>query len=404
MAIDIEETLSYLKTASAAEDYKELAFSWKAFGSLVADNNTKIYRAGDFFIVREKESNLNGAFFYCKQTLNEKIDWLKVSVIDIEGHTVIDNGLVSPVFVNVSTVIFSELDIENLLDDPDYESFTPLTKYKIDIDALPVTISDADYATIMQIVGYPYIKEDELEYTRSEILTMAVLPALKSYYKTYPIIQEEVKGISTGAQFSFKFPEGAYGGIAWVGTGGGAASPYMNAFGYAYTEGMYAYNGYAGTKFGRGIQYRGKSVPGWTGTYGSYSNKWGNFANNLVLFNSIKNLIGRDRIQRIRHDDGYYLEGYATNGTSLNITWFKASTNWDDIAFEDEADVTMLAQANVGLLFSRLETRTRTDSNIPFDAAALKSDCTTMRDTVLKKWDDTAYNKIYSVKRGAHAF
>lgn len=404
MATDINDTLNYLKLASAAEDYQELIFTWKAFGGKEVDNSTKIYRAGDYFIVREKDSNLNGALFYCKQTLNDQVDWTKVSVVDVEGHTVLENGITTSVFTNVSTVIFSELDVTNLLDSKDYETFTPLSKYKVDIDALPVTISDEEYATIMQIVGYPYVPEDELEYTREEVLRLAVLPALKSYYKVFPIISEEVKNVGAGQFTSIKFPEGAYGGMYWVGTGVGSGAPYMNAFGYAATEGMYSYTGYSGTKFGRGIQYRGKAVPGYTGTYGTSTNRWGDMANNFVLYNSVKNLIGRDRFTRIRHDDGFYLEGYATNGTALNITWLKVSTNWADVAYEDYDDVLTLAQANVGLLFSRLEGRIRSDSNVPFDAATLKSDCTSMRDKVLQAWSQNSYNKIYTVKRGGHAF
>ena len=400
----------YLTVCDEQDDTTEMISTWLALGKTYAKNDTKAYRNGQLLIVDAPGSKLNGLMFYVLSDYFEPIDWNTASVIDLQGHTVVKDGVTSQVVQCVSTLQFEPADILTVEGSPEYKAFKPFEKYKSKLNTpeSDAVIIDEDELNMCLIpLGVPFVTMDELEYSRSQILRLAIWPTLKSYFKNWPIIREEQKSLAAGERFSIKFPENAYGAIIWSSSGYGTlgGSQMMSAIGFFASETPITGYGAAGSGIRgkrRRLSYR-KSVPGYKGGWGAGSGL-DTMLDTLALRSTMKNVFTRERYDRIRKEDGIYAEGYCTGGNCLNIMWLCQSHNWDDVATEEYDDVVLLAQANAVKLFSGVRTATKPDGNVALNAKELQDSWNAVRKEVLQKWEDSPFNKTYTPQRGANAF
>lgn len=411
---------TYLEACDEQDDVKEMIMTWLTLGGLKANNDVKAYMKDQVLIVDQPGSKLNGLMFHVGENYYEPIDWNLVSVMDLSGTTVIKGGVSTKVLRCVSTLQFSPADINAVKDSPDYAHFKIFDKYQqtlVSSAALTGIISDDELELVLEPLGVPYVTMDELEYDRETIVKHAIIPVLKAYFRSFPITKPEVIKVGQGAHFSLKCPENCTGAVVWSGNDGslsfGGGQPgLMTALGFVATEGIYTGIGMGGGGAGRsavGSWRRGKirynkSVPGWRGTQYGRSGALQNAADLLAMRETLKNTFTRERFDKVRKEDGLYIEGYCTGGNSLNVIWTCLSKNWDDIDPGEYEEALMLARAKAVLLFAGVREATRPDGVAPLNTKDLVSSWTQVQKEIIDLWAKSQMNKMYTPMRGANAF
>ena len=399
--MDNNDIFSYLKEADENNDLEELYFTWKALGELSATNETKAYRSGGIYLVNEPESKLDKTLFLFYDDYFSSIDWNSASILDFNGTTILKDGVNSTYLKNISTIQFTE-EVVQQIDLEKFKDFILFNKYKKEESDI-IIIDDEQYGLILQPLGYPFVMENELEYQKKDILTHAIKPTLRAYFKHFPIIQEEVRPANIGSRFSIKFPEGAHGAVMWTTNGMsiGGSSNMMTAFGYIATEGQYASMAMRNSRLGKTIRYN-KSIPGYTGM--SIVERLENTMGNMVTNATLNNIFKREKFTKIHKPDGLYAEGYTIGGGTLNIRWLKGSNRWDDIDEGEYEEVLQLARANTVLFFTSVRSQIKPDTNLGLNTNELQSTWSGIKKDILEKWSTSSYNKIYSTMRGGNAF
>ena len=186
----------YLRTKANPE---ERIMTWKSLGNNIITDSTKIYLENQIYYVNIYLSELNGAWVYCNQTCTENIDWTAAKIFDINyGEISFGYNVVNPYF----TLLLTNNEVKDWINNnypgayssveeyinssefsSRYNSFKPYKNYNLQDK---VTISEDDYRRIISVLGSPFIREDELEYTRDEICDLAIKPALEEYFHWIP--------------------------------------------------------------------------------------------------------------------------------------------------------------------------------------------------------------------------
>jgi hypothetical protein len=173
--------------------------TWLSMGQLEINNDSRVYTRNSVFRCVEATAPLNGCIFYCDAdyTTSDNFTWTNMMVADITSGTIIDNTtyIVDPHFYIVLTqAAFLAITADF---DPTFIPFQEVnTNSKVIID-------DDDLNQILMEIGVPFIKIAELEYSRDDICNYMVLPALKIFYKWFPIETVANYGLPTS---SFKIP------------------------------------------------------------------------------------------------------------------------------------------------------------------------------------------------------
>ena len=158
--------------------------TWVMMGSNKITGMTSFYNEGNLYKLATY-SNYQDALIYCSKTVNGAYDWEHMHLIDENtGEITFGEDVISSEFTVILTPEkFEELD-DNLVDKfIRGGSFVPFAA--IDKET-KVVITEDDYALCLKCLGYPFISESELEYTRSQITNLAIKPALQRYFKYFP--------------------------------------------------------------------------------------------------------------------------------------------------------------------------------------------------------------------------
>ena len=171
------------------QDNEELLMSWYYLGMKEATSTTKVYTKDSLYKISVPGAKYNDFVFWCDENFVGAIDWKAISVLSDASRTIAIDG------VNVDCFSFFEtkLDVsdqENII--AAHQNDTPFSLYSVQEDhSGDILMDDDTYYQIMQVVGMPYVTQKELEYNRQAILKLAIEPALKAYYKYFPIRKEE---------------------------------------------------------------------------------------------------------------------------------------------------------------------------------------------------------------------
>lgn len=420
----------YLQYCIDRHDEEELAMCWHHMGQQLATPTTKSYIKGMLYAIyipdykpndsnqdstndsndslsygvsiSEDKAGYHNKLFYCNESYFGIIDWAHIKDLDEAQQTTLVSGVTANCFdflnatIDVAMVPFIVKILEE--NDPDY---IPFSKYDL-VDNKDIIIDDDQYYQIMQVIGQPFIKSRELEYTRQALLKLAVEPALREYYTYFPIIQEQVMPSTAGSDYYIKYPTEpypAYACIAWV-TSPGLGRSSLNGISPLAALGtevsMYTRSA-AGSRFSQGIHYN-KVVPGFTGESAAGS-AYKEMATAWPLANTLKNMNRREKLSRVRKPDGLYAIGYSTLTGYLNLKWLCWSRNFDDVAFEDWPQVIKLCQAHVKYSIGSIRELLRTDSNIPFREGMQKEGKAEI-DEIVKDWAANPIRLIHTPARG----
>lgn len=400
------EILQYVQKCIDVSDDQELLLTWHFLGSEKCDSTTKFYKKDSVYIVADENSVFNNQLFYCNEHFTGQIDWSKIRSLDEAKQTTLKNGLTAECFTFFEKTL-DTTNVEDLVESlPDY---TPFSKYDMYTagNSTDIIIDDDQYYQIMKVLGQPFVRDRELEYNRQAILKLAVEPALRRYYRHFPIRQEVViKQVAVG-DYMIPYPTvpyPAYRAIAWktsAGPMGGAASLNgLSPLAALGTDVSLYTRASGGNSFAQGIRYN-KPVPGYSGEgTGGGTSAYAELATAWPIANTMKNIMRREKLSKVNvPGKGLFAKGYSTSSGYLNIVWLCWSRNFDDVDFDDWPEVIQLCQAEVKNSIGPIRELLRTDSNVPFKEGITKEGQDEI-EKIDKKWSEQSFNNIYTPMRG----
>jgi hypothetical protein len=317
---------------------------------------------------------------------------------DLSGLMSIIDGVESPHFV----FLLSGENLDKINDKRSLFYIEPDKEYiPYGGQTARIKISDEELKIILSEVGIPFLRFDEIEYAKDEIIEICILPVIQEYFKFFPLIKEEVLG-SFGANvpFKIKYPPMAYHAIPYYVMGGsGGSSGGIGAGGtaFAFMSEQFSSGAMGGGsgKFGRGISYRGKSVPGFVGLDNRTS-----MMSQMESNQGMLNYFRRERVTKVKEGDDFYATGFSTVGGIMNIKWCLWSNNWDDIRFEYLNDVRDLCTAKVLQSLGMLRSLSSVEA-AKLDFSLYTNRAKELRDPIITKWGASSSNMALGIMRGA---
>lgn len=392
---------------------EEILNTWNALGQITVDKNTKIYNRGSVVRVdasldgtRVSGAPLHNKIVYIQEDyrVDNKtkfpIKWDELTADDVEGIHAAIQGIQLPYFG-----ILPAKWNGGFLPDNNFIPYTSIEEgYLTKVAAYGgINISDDELETILTIIGFPFANFEDIEYSKEQIVKYMIRPAMQRYYTFRPIIREEGYGnIAQGNAFDIEFPENAYGCVPYYcvpggATGGGGQS--MNPFSF-FGERQMAMGrmGTVSNRYGGGLRYRNKMVPGFVGTADSQTN----MIDGLMAQQGMLNVFRREHYSKVKENGKLYARGYSTIGGNLNIKWLCWSPNWDDIDFDDlEPIARPMARSEVLRNFNILRSLCKTDVAGQLDPAILKETRTEIETDLKPILNSIGITGQLSVQRGS---
>lgn len=365
------------------------ASSWLAMGSLNIQDYTQIFNTGCLYRISTTAGGpLAGCLIYCDQEFIGQVDWLNAECIDgVLGYITFGHDIISPNFYLMLTAEDLQAQIEAGLN----PSFVPFQEEFQDTGV--VQISDSDYRLCTVCLGAPFITDDELEYSREDIINLAIKPSLEEYFKWFPKVKLDTYTLSSSDVQDIEFPTGAYDIVHWDIQQAGAnlaSGAVTNTLLRSFEDGFYgAY-----------------SLAGVTGNY------FGNRAPKTMTSNSNNYLLARAATQGlINYSTRSYLDKYidengkkharfySTKGGVAEIYWAIQTWNFNEVEFARKPELYKLCNANVKNLFATLRRQAKGDIPGAFDYDKWIAEAKTEIEEVRKDW--MALVKYAGVLRGS---
>lgn len=237
---------------------------------------------------------------------------------------------------------------------------------------MSIIIPEQPLNEIMKSVGFPFVTEADLEVSIDQLKTIAIFPAMKEYFRYFPI--KDVDYHQVGGSFEIPFPNHTVYGVTdsriSYSTGSGSIN-LNNPFRAAQlvrdvsgTNGMGLY--------GTGFDYGMKSVTPLVRM------------EQQARLNSWKNFRVRVNYQKKK------VSGYTNVTGQLLIEWASYSEDWENIDFIHENDVIQLASANVLDYIGNLRAQEQ-NNDLPseFDWQQFLDVATQLKEGVYAKWTAT---------------
>jgi len=233
-----------------------------------------------------------------------------------------------------------------------------------------INISQENLTEIMSELGFPILDfDDDFPYTEEQVKSVAVWPAMKQYFRYWPL--ENIQEYSISGDFSFDFPnaETFYISDARLNNNnpsGGAISPdpfvnSMNITQYGSSSGAY------GTRYNYNI------------TTAFHSRR----AEQNALRNS-------QRAFRIHVNEGdRKVVGYSNMTGRLMVTWAEYSFDYDSISFRRIDDVKRLVQAYLMRALGNFFLMQSSDTINEIDGDFMVSRAEELEEQIIEKWNLT---------------
>jgi len=329
--------LDMLLSLKGAGKYNEIRDTWAALGSLLVTNKTKLYTKDTLFQVQIPaytstaiaQPELTNALVFCNASyaVNDTypmINWDNVSVSEIEGKCCIVSGVTSPHF----RVILTGTEFASITTALN-EDYVPFSGTGMDSET-EIIIDDSELERILVECGVPFLRPEELEYTRAVLCNDFIKPTLQEYFKWWPIKKEVCLGtFGANQEFMIELPKDCYAVSKLFYTRGNsiANSFGSGALGFMRSEGQMAGGGYS-SGFGGGISYR-KNTAGFVGLENRNAALLERAANQAYT-----NYGTREKFSYIRENGKVFITGYSTVGGNLEAHYACYSPNWNDVAFD----------------------------------------------------------------------
>lgn len=228
-----------------------------------------------------------------------------------------------------------------------------------------MTISEREYIEIISELGYPAVREEDLEFPRDHIRENFIFPALREFFIWFP--KTQVESVFVSSEFSIDFPDEFTYGIAdarintSVSGEGKTGSPFIDSLMIRQaTGGVRAY----GTPY----------------DYGIAESKFLERAYSKASMNTM-------RVKRLDVDTvNKKLNGFTNINGELIITWAKYSENFDDVPFTRKSDVINLAKSQVLRGFASLRGQLSSDVGVEFNTSDMIARADELEGKVMDKW------------------
>lgn len=332
--------------------------SWVMMGSNTISSATKVYNEGSLYKL-EAYSNYQDALVYCRKSCSGNFDWRNVYLINEDtGELTFGNDVISAEFILIMTPEqFNAVDDENVDRFIQIGEFLPFSE---EAAADEVHISEEDYALCLKCLGYPFISESELEYTRSQITSLAIKPALQRYFKYFPKTIIKTYPVVPGKQGDEVFPDGAYDIIHF--------------------SLQQAGQGMNGASIGNPLLYYwSETVPNaMSSGFGTYANSGKSaltnssgldvYLNGRALRQALTNYGRRVHVRKERMEDGKYHALFtSTTAGTAEIHYAVQTLDFNDVELARRPEVLKLCEAEIKLLFGNLRRQIKGDIPAMYD-------------------------------------
>ena len=381
----------YVRTKASPE---ERVMTWKSLGSNIINDSTKIYIANQIYYVNVPLSELNGAILYCNMDYTGNIDWTAGKLFDLYyGEITFGYNVASPYFsVLLTPNEFLDVDVNSASFVNGYKSFVPYKNYDLQDK---VTISEEDYRRVISVLGSPFIREDELEYTRDEICDLAIRPALEEYFHWIPAtthVEEEVGQMEMDVQFP---DESCYDvvGVYLQQYGGAMNGNMLSPLFYGMEQSLYSglnYTGLSGS-------YTGSKAPK-TQT-NSVSNVITSRANAQALINYGRRVHFEGPYEPDGDHDSKWIRVWSNTQGVLNIWFARRTLNFNEVLHQHRTRVFDYSQACVKELFGYLRRQSKSDIPGLIDYKEWLSEAKETKEKIQGEWK--AMVKWAGVLRGS---
>jgi len=228
-----------------------------------------------------------------------------------------------------------------------------------------IVIPDQYYKEILSEIGYPVIKEDDLEFSREDIMDTCIRPAIRLLFTWFP--KKNIQHYPVTSRFSIDFPSENTFGItdarlntsAFGGATARSESAFVNHINYRQSTGSRYHSKYDYGTFEARVMERAEGKAA-VNTYGSFK-------------------VDIDENERIA-------TGYTNTPGELTITWAEMSTDFNEVPQSKLSDVLKLSKANVLRLFYMLRTQIEDDVNIQFNISDFQDRADTLEEDVMERW------------------
>lgn len=229
-----------------------------------------------------------------------------------------------------------------------------------------MTISEIEYKQIISEIGHPVISEEDLEFSRTDIQDLFILPAMQEYFIWFP--KEEETSQKIAGRFDIPFPDSMTYGILdsrLNTTASGSdvtSSPFVNEL---------IFNSRTASTFGK---------YGTNNDYGMTQAAYLERAERRAVNDYAK-------AYKISVDESNQkVTGYTNVAGEIIITWAKFSDNFADIPFRRKPEVRDLARAYVLKGFAMLRGQMNTDIGVEFDTGVFEDRAQELEEKTLEKW------------------
>jgi hypothetical protein len=383
----------------------EVQQTWYALGQVTCNSNTKAYTKSNIYRIDCSDGSglskapLHNRFIYCVNNYivdgktKLPIDWKTMNVDDVTGTHIAVEGIMLPFWVLLPGKYDATFMYNN--------DFIPYSNNQITTDDGCINIDDDELTTILTAIGFPFVVFDDIELAKNEIIKYCIKPAMQRYFSFRPIVVEEPGWlVAKGSEFLVPFPRDAYACIPYYTVPGGTSGNGPGQSPFAFYNEQMLYGGLGGMgyggRFGRGVHYHGKQVPGYVGL------DWRNTMIDAMTANqAFLNYFRREKYSRKKIDGKLYAYGFSTIGGNLNFKWLCSSNDWSDIKFEDLENMARpMARVEVLNNFAMIRSLIKQDIAGQLDPTVLSTRADKLDEQVRKITDSIGISGIFATMRG----
>lgn len=321
--------------------------SWAIMGGLYITDTSRVYTKNSIYRLNCTNCSLNGALVFCLEEYQGYFQWENAKLADsTTGEISFGNNIISPYFA----LILTSEEYDSIVVDVS----TTFIPFQDDVSSDSIIIPDDEYELILSKsgIGYPFVTETELEYSREDIINLCLKPSLQEYFKWFPKEETICQYCNSDLQ-KIPYPTDAYGIIAASIQQGGSSGT----------------NGVTNTllRYWDELGY-GQGFSGVSGRYmGGYRKPQTNTSTTETLLSSraamqgIINYRTRVHVETVIEDGIKYAQLYSTKLGEAQVTFAIKSSNWNDINFNRINDVRKYAAAAIKILFGSLRSQVKSD-------------------------------------------
>ena len=342
--------------------------SWASYGGIDYDNTYLNFNKNSFFLLNDATSPLDGHILFVTEDVNltTPFTWNTYQLHDATTGEIIDPtlNLVHPYFF----VLLTPAQIATIIDPVDI-TFNPFVNYD------PITISDEELNMIMIELGVPFVRWDELEFTREQVLNYMIKPAMLDYFRFFPILRTESYPLYNRS-FTIPIPNWATMVVrANVNQGyplnDSPANPLLRHFDEVLMS-ISSRGSFANPSLNPRMPQKFNNLQGYS-----------TFILEKAVRQGVVNYASRVRF-RVENNN---VVGFATKSGLLQIEWGSISNVWDDIPFNRKAEARDLARAYILQYFGQLRSQVRPGELGTIDYQNFMSRATELKTKIITLWE-----------------